>query len=119
MAVSIKEEGLLLLDPGPDFVIDSAAFPDQLLNTEEPELEEEREGEGVDAETKTKSAGGPPADIELEKLPRQSSSLNCRQVKTTEREQSNKADSWGCTAFLRGFPIEMLRDFIRAPWPNQ
>ena len=111
MAVSIKEEGLLLLDPGPDFVIDSAAFPDQLLNTEEPELEEEREGEGVDAdaETKTKSAGGPPADIELEKLPRQSSSLNCRQVKTTEREQSNKAEySWRCTAFLLvGFPIEM------------
>ena len=92
MSVSIKEEGLLLLDPSPDFVStdpnfkfsssgDDYRLSDEYEKAEDPEDESESSSEKIDG-SRTKG-GGPPADIELEKLPRPSSALNCRQVNKT------------------------------------
>ena len=88
MAVSIKEEGLLLLDPGADFVTNNSHFEVRenleladnfdIVEREEFEIDEE---DSISAEkSESNRPKGPPADIELEKLPRPSSALNCRQV---------------------------------------
>ena len=88
MAVSIKEEGLLLLDPSPDFVTNNSHFevsenlelPANFEIVEREEFEIEN-GDAISVEKSESSRPkGPPADIELEKLPRPSSALNCRQV---------------------------------------
>ena len=88
MAVSIKEEGLLLLDPSPDFVTHNTHFEVsenlELRNNFDIAERDGQEGEDDESETLEKHdqnrPKGPPADIELEKLPRPSSALNCRQV---------------------------------------
>lgn len=93
MAVSIKEEGLLLLDQSSDYMSNSnhldlantLDLPDNFdhvvnqLDELEGEEDEEGEGEGEEAGGKVR---GPPADIELEKLPRPASGLNCRQARS-------------------------------------
>ena len=78
MAVSIKQEGLLLLEPPADFVTTtspSETRKESLNLIGAPETAE------VDVDDVIK-ATGPPADIELEKLPRPVSALNCRQARS-------------------------------------
>jgi len=89
MAVSIKEEGLLLLDPSPEFVTNNSHYEisENLELSENFEIVEREEFETEDdaiTVEKNESARpkGPPADIELEKLPRPSSALNCRQARS-------------------------------------
>ena len=86
MAVSIKEEGLLLLDPGADFVTHNTHFEisENLELNDNFDREEFETGEEDSISTEKNELvrpKGPPADIELEKLPRPSSALNCRQVR--------------------------------------
>ena len=77
MAVSIKEEGILLLEPPPDFVMTST---DAAPAATEPEADPE--DDMAEEQAEVLKANGPPADIELEKLPRPVSSLNCRQARS-------------------------------------
>ena len=86
MAVSIKEEGLLLLDPGADFVTHNTHFEisENLELNDNFDREEFETGEEDSISTEKDELvrpKGPPADIELEKLPRPSSALNCRQIR--------------------------------------
>jgi len=87
MAVSIKEEGLLLLDPGADFVTHNTHFEisENLELNDNFDREEFETGEEDSISTEKNELvrpKGPPADIELEKLPRPSSALNCRQARS-------------------------------------
>ena len=74
MAVSIKEEGMLLLEPPEDFVTSADSLQGEAVTTEDTVLSEEQ--------AEILKANGPPADIELEKLPRPVSALNCRQARS-------------------------------------
>lgn len=88
MAVSIKEEGLLLLEQSSDYlsntnhmdVSDNLELADNFdivdRDVEGEEFEDDPDGSSV------VKAKGPPADIELEKLPRPASGLNCRQARS-------------------------------------
>jgi len=90
MAVSIKEEGLLLLQPSADFVSHNSHFevsenlelPENYEIVEREELETEEEDAISVEKSELNRPKGPPADIELEKLPRPSSALNCRQARS-------------------------------------
>ena len=73
MAVSIKEEGMLLLEPPEDFVTSADSLQGDTGAMEDMLSEEQAE---------ILKANGPPADIELEKLPRPVSALNCRQARS-------------------------------------
>ena len=74
MAVSIKEEGMLLLEPPEDFVTSTDSLQREAGAMEDTVLSEEQ--------AEILKANGPPADIELEKLPRPVSALNCRQARS-------------------------------------
>ena len=79
MAVSIKEEGMILLEPPDDFVTTSSS----MSLSGDPETENVEAEDDMDEEqAEILKANGPPADIELEKLPRPVSSLNCRQARS-------------------------------------
>ena len=86
--MSIKEEGLLLLEQSSDYisnphhvdVSDNLELADN-FDIVDRDLEGE-EFEDDPEEASVTKAKGPPADIELEKLPRPASGLNCRQARS-------------------------------------
>ena len=90
MAVLIKEEGMQLLDPPSEYHISASNrldLGDNLDNIADNFDIVDRDVEGEEFEDEPEDAAavqrkGPPADIELEKLPRPASGLNCRQARS-------------------------------------
>ena len=91
MAVSIKEEGFaLLLDPSPDYlttanhmeVSDNLELADNFDIVDRDIEGEAFEDDPEEEDCRALRTRGPPADIELAKLPRPASSLNCRQARS-------------------------------------
>jgi hypothetical protein len=88
MAVAIKEEGLLLLEQISDFPTNPNHMEvgDNLDNLADNFDIVDRDLEGEEFEDSPVEPAvpvkGPPADTELEKLPRPASGLNCRQARS-------------------------------------